>query len=135
MKTNVRIALADDHKLFREALRMLINTEPCFQIVGEAENGLSAIEQVREHSPDIVLMDVKMPVMNGIDATRLITLRFPHTKVIALSLADDPPTTEKMRIAGAISYLTKLCSRKDLVDTIYQAHNDSVFLTFLSNNN
>ncbi len=123
MQDSVRIALADDHKLFREALRALLNTEPAFQVVAEAENGLSAIEQVQKHRPDIVLMDVNMPVMDGIDATRQIALQFPDTKVIALTLDSDCFTVEKMRRAGAAGYLPKLCSRKDLIETIHQVQN------------
>jgi DNA-binding NarL/FixJ family response regulator len=132
LEDSVRIALADDHKLFRETLRDMLKTEPGFQVVAEAENGLSAIEKVQKHRPDIVLMDVKMPVMNGIDATRQITLQFPETKVIALSLDSDCSTVEKMRQAGATGYLPKVCSRNDLIETIYRVHRELGLSTLLS---
>ena len=126
MEASVRIALADDHKLFRETIRDMLNTEPGFRVVAEAENGLCALELVQKHRPDIVLMDVIMPVMNGIDATRYITSQFPDTKVIALSLDGDCSTVEKMRQAGATGYLLKVCSRKDLIEIIYQIHSELV---------
>jgi two-component system response regulator DegU len=123
LEDSVRIAVADNHKFFREALCEMLNKEPGFQVVAEAENGFSAIELARKHRPDIVLMDVKMPVMNGIDATRQITLQFPDTKVIALSLDSNCSTVEKMRQAGASGYLPKVCSRKDLTATIFKVNN------------
>ena len=81
-----RILLADDHRIMREGLKSLLNDEPDMEVVGEAENGRKAIQMAEEHKPDVVVMDIGMPELNGIEATRRIVADNPGTKVVALSM-------------------------------------------------
>ena len=85
----VKIILADDHKIVRDGLRTLLDKEPNFQVIAEAENGRRAIQLVRELKPDIVIMDITMPDLNGIEATRQIITESPGVKVVALSMHSD----------------------------------------------
>ena len=85
----IRIGIADDNELVRETLRLMLDCSPNLQVVGEAENGSEAIAMVEAFQPDVVLMDISMPVLNGIQATRSITSNFPDTKVIVLGMHTD----------------------------------------------
>jgi DNA-binding NarL/FixJ family response regulator len=102
-----RILVVDDHALFREGLVSLINEEDDLQVVGEASDGRQALEAVRGLRPDLVLMDVSMPELNGIEATRQIRHDFPETRVIALSQHSDKRFVREMFKAGASGYLLK----------------------------
>src|ERR687890_142548 len=103
----VRILITDDHGVVRQGLRMFLSLDPEFEIVGEAENGEEAVAMARELRPDVVLMDLLMPVMDGIEATGAIRRELPDVEVIALtSVLEDVSVTEAVR-AGAIGYLLK----------------------------
>lgn len=103
----IRILLVDDHRVVREGLRMFLGLDPEFDIVGEASNGADGVEAAREVRPDVVLMDLVMPVMDGIAATEAIRRELPDTEVIALtSVLDDSSVVGAVR-AGAIGYLLK----------------------------
>ncbi len=114
----IRILVVDDHALFRQSLRRVIDSRDDMQVVADAENGRVAIEKVAEFGPDIVLMDIRMPVMGGIEATEEITARFSGVRVIALSSHSDRDYIERMRLAGASEYLNKVCGRNELVACI-----------------
>lgn len=117
----LRILLADDQSLFREALRTLLALQPDFEIVGEAENGERAIALARVHKPDVVLMDLRMPVMGGVEATRRIQQVCPGTRVVVLTTFDeDQEIFEAMR-AGASGYLLKACSSDKLCESVRAA--------------
>jgi signal transduction histidine kinase/CheY-like chemotaxis protein len=103
----IRIAVVDDHTLVRQGIITLLAAEPDLHVVGEATNGQQAIDLVRSLVPDVVLMDVSMPVMGGIAATRAIRDACPAVRVIGLSAAEDPAQEEAMRQAGAAAYLRK----------------------------
>ena len=103
----IRLLLADDHTLFRKGLVSLLNQEKCFEILGEAEDGRDAITQAKEKSPDIVLMDIHMPVVNGLDATRQITKTRPETKVVILTFSEDDQHVFEAIKSGAYGYLSK----------------------------
>jgi DNA-binding NarL/FixJ family response regulator len=114
----IRILLADDQAIIREALKVLLEQESDFQIVGTANNGQTAIELVAAHQPDILLCDIEMPQMNGLTATQIICERFAHTKVIMLSShAAEAYLTKALR-AGAKGYLLKDTAAEDLASTI-----------------
>ena len=116
MKT--RVLVVDDHRAFRDGLKAVINHQADMEVVGEAENGEKAIALTRELLPDIVLMDVKMPVMNGAEATRRILAELPAMKILALSIyANDEFMTSMMR-AGALGYILKGCDSTELCDII-----------------
>jgi PAS domain S-box-containing protein len=114
----ISVLLVDDHKLMRQGLSSLLQFENDIDIVAEAENGLLALEAARQHKPDVVIMDVNMPVMNGIEATRLLMKERPGTRVIALSMHLDQDAASEMREAGAVAYLTKGGPSEDLVAAI-----------------
>ena len=103
----LRILLADDHEAFRQRVRKLLRNTPGIELVGEAENGEEAVRLTAELKPDIVIMDVVMPRLNGLEATRRITHEFPSIKVIALSLHGDAGFRRAMLDAGASTYLLK----------------------------
>jgi DNA-binding NarL/FixJ family response regulator len=102
-----RILIADDHAIFRECLARLLQGSPELDIVGNAEDGQKAVELATLLHPDVVLMDVDMPLMNGIEATRQITLTLPHIRVIGLSMHNHDDIAAQMLSAGAIRYLMK----------------------------
>jgi two-component system response regulator NreC len=115
---SVRIILAEDHRITREGLVNLLQERPDMEVVGEAENGREAVRLARELSPDLVIMDVTMPDLNGIDATRIITTGSNNTKVIALSMYSDKQFVQGMIQAGASGYLLKDCAFEELVSAI-----------------
>ncbi|GJL60795.1 MAG: hypothetical protein NPIRA03_36520 [Nitrospirales bacterium] len=115
---SIRILLVDDHALVREGIRGLLEVQADFHVVGEAKDGLEAIEYTRTLLPDIIVMDVNMPKMNGIDATRQILGEWPKVKVIGLSVQEDEQVRELMMKAGAVMYLTKNGIANELVEGI-----------------
>lgn len=114
----MKIILVDDHTLVRKGLIKLISDEPNMTIVGEADDGREAVNLVRKHTPDIVVMDINMPEMNGVLATRQIIKEFPETKVLALSMHSDARFITSALKAGAHGYLLKDCAVGDLVNAI-----------------
>ena len=114
----IRILLVDDQKLVRQGLKAMLSLESDLEIVGTAENGEEAIAQVETLQPDIVLMDVRMPVMNGSTATRIISERFPHIKTLVLSTYDEDRDLSEAIRAGAKGYLLKDMPSEELVNTI-----------------
>jgi len=115
---SIKVLLVDDHTLIREGLRSLLEKQPDVQVVGEAEDGRRAHELVAELSPDIVIMDVTMPRLGGIEATRQITGEFPSVKVIALSIHSKRRFVADMLSAGAAGYILKECLFDELVQAI-----------------
>ncbi len=111
----IKILLADDHKIVFDSLKSLLDRQPDMEVVGGAENGRVAVEQVQELKPDVVIMDVTMPNLNGIEATRQITSQYPEIKVVALSMHADKQFVTGILSAGASGYLTKNCSFDELV--------------------
>lgn len=114
----IRVLLADDHKIMREGLASLLRSRREIEVVGEACDGQAAIELARQAHPDVVLMDVTMPGLSGIEATRLITAEWPYVRVIGLSMHVEPDMAAAMRTAGAVSYLSKSCDPDTVVATI-----------------
>jgi DNA-binding NarL/FixJ family response regulator len=116
----IRIGIADDNELVRETLRSMLDCSPNIQVVGEAENGSEAIAMVEAFQPDVVLMDISMPVVNGIQATRSITSNFPDTKVIVLGMHTDQTSSDTALQAGACQFLTKDFGREKLLNAIME---------------
>ncbi len=113
-----RILLADDHRIVREGIRALLLEETNMLVVGEAETGREAVELARKLKPDVVVMDIAMPDLNGMDATRQIMDACPSTRVIALSMHSDKRFVREMLLAGAAGYLRKGCQFDELVEAI-----------------
>ncbi len=102
-----KVLIVDDHKMYRDGLKALINLQKDMIVVGEAANGQEAIARTRELLPDVILMDVKMPVMDGVEATRLILAEMPDAKILALSMYSDEGFMSGMKRAGALGYILK----------------------------
>src|SRR5689334_13960242 len=115
----VRILLADDHNLIRDGMRLLLERQPGFVVVGEAANGRETVEQVNAHAPDVVAMDIAMPNMNGIEATRRIVDSNPRTGVVILSMHYDESYVIRSLKAGARGYLLKDAVKADLITAIH----------------
>jgi DNA-binding NarL/FixJ family response regulator len=115
---SVKVVIADDHQIVRQGLRTLLEREPDLQVVAEAEDGRETVRLVREMNPEVVIMDVAMPDLNGIEAARQISAEYPQTKVIALSMYADKRFVVNMLKAGAAGYLLKDCAFEELVRAI-----------------
>ncbi|MGA9756023.1 MAG: response regulator transcription factor [Desulfobaccales bacterium] len=115
---SIKILIVDDHQITREGIRSMLEREPDMKVLGEAEDGRSATRMARELGPDIIVMDVCMPEMNGILATSVIIAESPKIKVLALSMLADRRFVYNMLRAGASGYLIKDCSFKELVRAI-----------------
>jgi DNA-binding NarL/FixJ family response regulator len=118
----LRILLVDDQALIRRGLTAILKLEPTIEIVGEAENGQAALALVESLKPDVVLMDVRMPVMDGVAATRQITQRFPEVKVLVLTTFDDTEYVAQALQCGAAGYLLKDTPIEELVKAIELVH-------------
>ncbi len=117
----LKILLADDQSLFREALRTLLSLQPDFEIVAEAENGERALALARVHRPDVVLMDLRMPVMGGVEATRRMPQACPDARVVVLTTFDEDEEIFEALRAGALGYLLKACSADKLNESVRAA--------------
>jgi DNA-binding NarL/FixJ family response regulator len=126
---SVRILLVDDHRLMRQGLRLMLEDEPDLQIVGEADNGRSAVAMAAELKPDVVIMDVTMPELNGIDATLQIRATNPRIKVVAVSMHVERQFITKMLAAKASAYLPKDSQVEELLAAIRTALSDGVYVS------
>lgn len=115
---DLRIVLADDHEIVRGGLRALLHATPGLTVIAEAANGLEAVEHAKTLAPDIVVMDVSMPLLDGVAATALITAECPATHVIALTAHDDRAHVARLLEAGAAGYVLKRAAADDLVRAI-----------------
>lgn len=116
----IKVLIADDHKIVRDGLRSLLEKEADFEVVGVAKDGRSTLKMVEAMEPNVVVMDVSMPDLNGIESTHLIKKDFPKVKVIALSMHTAPRFVINMVKAGASGYLIKDCAYKELAAAIRQ---------------
>jgi two-component system response regulator NreC len=126
---STRILLVDDHAITREGLRSLIEKQADMEVIGEAKDGRKAVELVRELSPDVVITDITMTNLNGVDATRQIVREFPKIKVIALSIHSNRAFVADMLKAGASGYVLKECTFDELVDAIRTVMDGGVYLS------
>jgi NarL family two-component system response regulator LiaR len=125
----IRIVIADDHQLIREGLRGLLDREPDMEVVGEAQDGRAALGLVADLSPEVVIMDVAMPDLNGIEATRKVIAAFPAIRVIALSMHSDKRFVAGMLKAGASGYLLKDCAFSELASAVRTVAAGKVYLS------
>ncbi len=125
----IRVLLADDHAILRKGIRMLIDAQPDLEVVGEAKTGREAIEEARKLKPDVVVMDVSMPELNGIEGTRQICDELTQTKVIGLSMHKDSVYVRELLRAGARGYLLKDSEDDDLLRAIRAVSRGEAFLS------
>lgn len=118
----IKILIVDDHALVREGFHKLLEMEPEFTVAGEASSAKEALERTKELSPDIVLMDIKLPQVNGIEATRQLKQAFPDTEVVILSMFDEEEYVLEAFKAGAIGYVLKESSKSELIRAIKEAY-------------
>ena len=116
---SIRILLADDHKIVREGIRSLLEEQPDMEVIAETDNGETTVQLARELSPDVVIMDITMPGLNGIIAARQIMAEAPNIKVIALSMHCDKRFVMEMLATGAAGYLLKDCAFEELARAIH----------------
>jgi DNA-binding NarL/FixJ family response regulator len=117
----ITILLVDDHRVLREALRALLTTEPDLEVVGEAEDGWQAVEMAGKLQPDVVVMDIAMPQLNGLDATRRLIKEAPRTKVLILSSYSDEKFVQELGEAGAVGYFLKQTGAPEFIKALREA--------------
>ena len=117
---NTRVLFVDDHQVMRQGLISLIASQPGIEVVGEAANGQEALELARLLKPDVVVMDISMPYMDGIETTRQLKAELPEVRVLGLSMFDDDQTAHSMRLAGAEAFVSKTASSAELLTAIYE---------------
>jgi two-component system, NarL family, response regulator NreC len=115
---SIRIILADDHRLFRDGLRRILEDQPGFDIVAEAATGIEAVALAKTHKPDVAVVDVGMPELNGVEATRQILRVSPETAVLILSMHNDERYVRRSKLAGAMGYLLKDTAEEGLTQAI-----------------
>lgn len=121
--------MADDHTVVRQGLRALLCAEDDIEIAGEAENGRQAVQMARDLSPDVVVMDIAMPVLNGVEATRQITRAVPSAKVLVLSSYSEDEYVHQTTEAGAAGYLVKQTAGNELLKAIREAYRGNAFFS------
>jgi DNA-binding NarL/FixJ family response regulator len=125
----IRILLADDHAVVRQGFKMILDAQPDMEIVGEAANGRQAVDLAEQLRPDVVVMDVAMPELNGIEATRRLASSVPHARVVALSMHKDSVYVREILRAGARGYLLKDSGAADLVAAIHAVASGESYLS------
>jgi two-component system response regulator NreC len=124
----IRLLLVDDHEVVRTGLRMLLENQPDMEIVGEASTGAEALEMATRKNPDVIVMDITLPDISGIEATRQIKLTQPSAAVVALTIHEDEQYFFEMLQAGAAGYVPKRAAPEDLINAIRAAFNEEIYL-------
>ena len=125
----ITVLIVDDHTLVRDGIRSLLELVSDIEVVGEAENGREALDRVKELTPDVVLMDMAMPIMNGLEATRRIHREFPDTKILALTQYDDSEYVIPIIEAGARGFITKMAAFSELAQAIQAVYKGESYLS------
>jgi two-component system response regulator NreC len=125
----IRILLADDHTLMRSGIRALLEDEPGLNVIGEAEDGRSAVALACKLGPDVVIMDIAMPLLNGLEATRQIRQQCPHVRVLILSMHDNEEYIRQVLEAGAMGYILKDAAARELISAIRSVYRGEAVLS------
>lgn len=129
MKNKIKVVIADDHQIFIEGIKSLIKDSEKVLLVGEARDGETLMQVLKTKMPDVVLMDVNMPKMNGIEASKKIRLLFPEMKILGLTMSDDADSVSEMMRAGALGYLLKTTGKAELISAITHVNNGEKYLS------
>ena len=124
----IRFSIADDHKIFRDGIKMSLGSVPYLKFVWEAENGKMLIEKLQHSMPDILLLDIRMPLLDGIEALPMIRNDFSDLKIIVLSMYDDQLTIRKMIDLGANAYLTKTAEPEEIINAVNGCMEDEIYI-------
>lgn len=124
----IRILIADDHSIVREGVRMILAGQDDFEVVGEASSGREALERARELQPDVVVMDISMPDLTGIQATEMIRKELPQVQVVGLTMHEEDSYVFELLKVGAAGYVLKRAAAEDLVSAVRAAHRGETFL-------
>ena len=124
----IKVMVVDDHVVVRTGLKALLNKQPDLEVIAEAENGAEAVEKAREVQPDVIIMDITMPVMTGIDATKRLKKEKSESYVVALTVHEDKQYLVQMMKAGACGYISKQARSEELVAAIHTAASGNIFL-------
>ena len=127
--SKIRILLADDHTILRDGIRALFDDEPDMVCVGEADDGRAAVKMSLELQPDVVVMDIAMPLLNGLEATRQIKRQLPETKILILSMHDNEEYIRQVLAAGAMGYILKDAAARELLSAIRTVHRGEAVLS------
>lgn len=127
--TELKILIADDHELMRRGVRSLLESENNLKVVGEASNGQELMKKAQESKPDVIVLDIAMPLLNGLEATRRLKKMLPTTKVLILSMHDSEQMARSVLDAGARGYITKTDAARDLVLAIEALRRNKTFFT------
>lgn len=127
MPDTIRLVIADDHEIFRDGLALMLSKQQEINLVGQAENGKKLVSLVEEVQPDVVMTDVKMPVMDGIEASRFLLSRRPDLRIIALSMFDEENLIVDMLEAGAKGYLLKNADKQEILDAIQSVYEGKTY--------
>ncbi|MBE0639117.1 MAG: response regulator transcription factor [Bacteroidales bacterium] len=114
----IKILLVDDHKIVRDGIISLLHGESRFLIIGQAENGIEALEKIEKLSPDLVILDINMPIMNGLECARQMAEKFPHVKILTLTMLSEQEHIKNMLSAGVGGYILKNSGREELITAI-----------------
>ena len=127
MKYSIRIIIADDHEIFRDGLALMLARQKDIILLAEASNGQDLVKLVEEHQPDVIITDIKMPIMDGVQATRQLIKKDPARKIIALSMFDEENQIVDMLEAGAKGYLLKNADKQEILDAIETVYEDKTY--------
>ena len=125
----ISVLLVDDHTVVRQGLRALLSSEEDMDVIGEAENGRQAVQMAKKSLPNVVVMDIAMPLLNGLEATRQICKAIPSTKVLVLTSYGDDEAVSSLMDAGACGYLIKQTAANDLLKAIREVHKGNAFFS------
>ena len=125
----LHLVIADDHEVVRKGLRALLEARPGWEVAGEAKDGKEAVQQVRDLKPDVIILDISMPLLNGLEATRQIIKENPKARILILTMHESDPLIQEVLNAGARGYLLKSDAGRDLVTAVDALRNNKTYFT------
>lgn len=124
----IKILITDDHTLLRESWALILNADPRFSVVGECGSGEKAVELAQQLQPDVVIMDINLPGISGIEAAEMVKKHSPNSKIIAISMHTQPAYARKMMLSGAEGYVTKSSSREEMVEALLEVYENRRYI-------